>query len=245
MLARARADIHDIIRREHGILVMLHHNQGITQIPQTLQGRQQLIVVPLMQADAGLVQDIGHAHQAGADLSGQTDTLSLAAGQAAGGPGQGQIIQSHINQEADAGLNLFQDLFTNQLLLFCKLQFLQKIIQLQHGHRRHFRDILLPHGHRQRRLLQTLAAAGLTGRNPHEGLIFLTHDLGTGLPVAALHIFNQALEGHIIDALAPLPLIIDLHLTAIGSMNQYVPDLRGQLLIRYGQIEAVFFGKGF
>ena len=51
----------------------------------------QLVVVPLVQADAGLVQDIQHAHQGGADLGGQADALALAAGQGAArcGPGSG------------------------------------------------------------------------------------------------------------------------------------------------------------
>ena len=33
---RTGADIHDIIRRPHGILIVLDDDQGIAQVPQTL-----------------------------------------------------------------------------------------------------------------------------------------------------------------------------------------------------------------
>ena len=36
--ARAGANVHNIIRRAHGVLVVLHHNQRVAQIPQLLQG---------------------------------------------------------------------------------------------------------------------------------------------------------------------------------------------------------------
>ena len=51
----ARADVNHIVRGAHGVLVVLHHNQGVAQIPEIFQGREQLVVVPLVQADAGLV----------------------------------------------------------------------------------------------------------------------------------------------------------------------------------------------
>ena len=60
-----------------------------------------------MQADAGLIQNIGHAHQTGTDLGGQSDALGLASGQGSGSPGQGQIVQAHVDQEIDPGLDLF------------------------------------------------------------------------------------------------------------------------------------------
>ena len=48
-------------------------------IPQPLQRVKKHGVVPLVQANAGLVQDIEHAHQPAADLGCQADALGLAA----------------------------------------------------------------------------------------------------------------------------------------------------------------------
>ena len=86
--ARAGAHIHDIVRAAHGILVVLDHDDGITEVPQVLQGRNELVVVTLVQADAGLVQHIEHAGQCTADLGGEADALALAAGQSASRAGQ-------------------------------------------------------------------------------------------------------------------------------------------------------------
>ncbi len=80
MLPGPRADIHDIVRRPHGILVVLHHQHRVAQVPQMDQGVQQLVIIPLVEADAGLIQDIRHAHQTRADLGGQPYPLGLAAG---------------------------------------------------------------------------------------------------------------------------------------------------------------------
>ena len=100
---------------------MLHHDQRIAQIPQVAEGFQQLIIVPLVQADAGLIQDIGHAHQAGADLGGQTDSLGLAAGEGGGGPGKGQVFQPHVHQKSHSCTDFLQNLVPDGLLTGSKL----------------------------------------------------------------------------------------------------------------------------
>ena len=45
------ANVHNIIRRPHGILIMLHYDQGVAQIPQMLQCGKEFIIVPLVQTD--------------------------------------------------------------------------------------------------------------------------------------------------------------------------------------------------
>ncbi|CAN4071269.1 hypothetical protein HHFLNI_HHFLNI_04310, partial [Dysosmobacter welbionis] len=49
--AGAGTDVDQVVRRPHGVLVVLHHQQGVAQVPQVLQRRQQLVVVPLVQTD--------------------------------------------------------------------------------------------------------------------------------------------------------------------------------------------------
>ena len=80
MFSGSRPDIHNIIGCPHGILIMLHNKNRISQIPQVQQSRKQLVIVPLMKADAWLIQNIGHSHQTGADLGCQTDPLGLSSG---------------------------------------------------------------------------------------------------------------------------------------------------------------------
>ena len=113
-------DIYDIIRCQHGILIVFHHYQGIAQIPKILQGIQQLVVVSLVQTDTGLIQDIAHAYQSGTDLGRQADTLCFTTGQSGGSSGQGQIFQPYIHQKSHSGTDLLQDSLSDELLLFCQ-----------------------------------------------------------------------------------------------------------------------------
>ena len=96
MLSGFRTDIHDIICRQHRILVVLHHNERISQIPETFQRVDQFIIVSLVKTDARLIQNVRHSHQTGADLGSQTDTLGFSAGQGSRRLGETQIVKSHI-----------------------------------------------------------------------------------------------------------------------------------------------------
>ena len=55
---RSRSDVHDIVGGVHGILIVFDHDDGVAQVTQMAQGGNQLVVVPLMQSDARLVQNI-------------------------------------------------------------------------------------------------------------------------------------------------------------------------------------------
>ena len=96
VLSGTGADVDQEVRRSHGVLVMLHDDHGIAQISEMVQRVEQLVVVPLVKADGRLVQDIGNAHQAGADLCRQADPLRFSAGQRSRGAGKGQIVQSDV-----------------------------------------------------------------------------------------------------------------------------------------------------
>ena len=85
---------------------MLHHKDGVAQITEALQGIDQLGIVSLVQTDAGLVKDIEHAHQGRADLGCQADALCLAAGERACAAGEGEVVETHADKEAESGADL-------------------------------------------------------------------------------------------------------------------------------------------
>ncbi len=107
MDTRARAHIHQIIRRANGVFVMFHDDHRIAQIPQPPQRIQKAIIVALMQTDGGFVQDIQNARQARPDLRGQTNALAFPTAQCAGIPAERQIVQADIVQESQSLINLF------------------------------------------------------------------------------------------------------------------------------------------
>ena len=92
MHARAWTQVENVVRAPHRLGVVLDHDHGIAEVPEPPERVQQPLVVPLVQADGRLIQDIQHADQAGADLRGQADALALSAGERGRGPIQRQIV---------------------------------------------------------------------------------------------------------------------------------------------------------
>ena len=92
-------DIDHVIRRPDHILIMLHHDQRVADIPERPQCPDQFPVVPLVQPDGGFVEHIDHPHQVGTDLCGKPDPLRFAAGQGAGIPREREVAKPHFLQE--------------------------------------------------------------------------------------------------------------------------------------------------
>ena len=88
---------------------MLHHDDAVPLVPQLLQRSDELAVVPLMQADGRLIQDIQHVDQLRADLRRQPDPLPLAARQRSRRPVQRQVVQPHVQHEIHPVRQLLQD----------------------------------------------------------------------------------------------------------------------------------------
>ena len=109
VLAGPRADVDDPVGRGDGVLVVLDDDERVAEVAQPGQRLDEPVVVALVQPDRGLVEDVEHADQAGADLGGQPDALGLAAGQRAGRPVQRQVVEADVEQEAQPGLDLLDD----------------------------------------------------------------------------------------------------------------------------------------
>ena len=74
-----RTDVHDPVGTAHHVLIVFDDDDRVTQIAQFLEGVDEAFVVALMEADAGLVEDVEHIHQLRTDLCGKTDALALTA----------------------------------------------------------------------------------------------------------------------------------------------------------------------
>ena len=58
----AGAQLHHIVGSSDSLLIMLHHNKGVADIPQVLQGIYKLLVVPLVETYGRLIQYIEDTH---------------------------------------------------------------------------------------------------------------------------------------------------------------------------------------
>ena len=164
---------------------MLHHNEGVSQVTQVLQGAQQLVVIPLVQADGRLVQDIQHAHQGRSDLGSQADPLALAAGKGACRPGQGQIAQAHIHEELQPGLDLLDDLLCHQSHIAGELQVFHEFQPTSDAHPAKIHNADAAHGDGSCDLGKPVAAAGGTGSGGHTFLQLLPGRIGLGFFIPA------------------------------------------------------------
>ena len=79
--SRAGTEINDMVRGPHGLLIVFHHDYRVAAVAEFLQRVEQTPIVTGVQPDAGLVEDVGDAYQAGADLAGHADTLRFATGE--------------------------------------------------------------------------------------------------------------------------------------------------------------------
>ena len=236
------ADVDEIVGGAHGVLVVLHHDQGVAQVPQPLQGGQQLVIVPLVQTDGRLVQNIQHPHKTAADLGGQADALAFTAGQGAAGPGQGQVAEAHGLQEAQPGADLLEDLGGDDLLGGGQGQGVEELQLPVHRKLRGLHNGQAAHRHRQRLRPQTAALTRRAGALGHELLELPLAGVGLGFLIPALQVVG--LEGLVQGAPAPGLVIVQLQLFAPGAVENHVPNLRGQLAHRGLQGEAVFFRQG-
>ena len=78
---------------------MFYDHDGVAFVPKFLEGRDKFDVVPLVEADRGLVQDVEDVYQFGTDLRGQPDPLAFPSGKGGCGPVQGEVFQSDVQHE--------------------------------------------------------------------------------------------------------------------------------------------------
>ena len=198
MDAGGRADVDDVVGLADGVLVMLDDDHGVAEVAQVVERVEQAGIVALVQADRRLVEDVEHAGEAGADLRGEADALALAAGERAGGAGEGEVVEPDIDEECRRSRISLRMRVGDLVLL--------RRERLRAGRRtrpsalridmsRDLADVQAGDLHRQRLGLQAVAVAGVAGLGRLVALDLLAHPGGVGLLPAPLEIGDHALEG--------------------------------------------------
>lgn len=124
--ARAGAHVDHIVGSTDCVLVVFDDDNGIADIAQALKRLDQTLVIALMETDRWLVQNVQDTHEAGADLRCQANALGLASGKRRRGTVEGQIVESDIDQKAQALQDFLNDAPADKLLALGKLQALKK-----------------------------------------------------------------------------------------------------------------------
>ena len=212
VLAGPGPDVHDPVGGPDGLLVVLDHEDRVAQVAQPRERRDELRVVALVEADRRLVEDVQDAHQRRPDLGRQPDPLGLPAGQRDARPVEGQVVEPDVDQEAEPGDDLLEQLMGDRPLALGRGSRPSPVAQSQSVGDRHRRDV--PHvpvadGDRQDLRSQPLAAADRAGPGDHELLELGLDVVRVGLAVAALEVGDDALEGRLVGVLAALGAVAD------------------------------------
>ena len=170
MRARAGADVDEVVRRAHRVLIVLDDNERVAKVAQSLERGEQLVVVALVQSDRRLVKDIENAHQARTDLRCQTDALRFAAGERRARARKRQVFESYRAQEAKAVFDLLQNALADAHLLLGQRQLIHKVERVDDGFFAVVADTKVPDRDREGFAAEPLAAAGGAGTLAHAGL---------------------------------------------------------------------------
>ncbi len=102
VLAGAGAEVEDVVGVADGVFVVLDDEDGVAEVAEVFEGGDEALVVALVEADGGLVEDVEDAAEAGADLGGEADALAFAAGEGGGGAVEGEVAEADGVEEFEA-----------------------------------------------------------------------------------------------------------------------------------------------
>src|SRR5256886_4808713 len=225
-LARAGAELEDEVRGADRLFVVLDHEHRVAQIaqpPERVEGRA---VVALMEPDRRLVEDIEDADQARADLGGEPDALALAAGERARRPVEGEVLEAHVGQEAQALANLLQHAPRDGRLALAELEGVEEDGGVLDGERHHVGDGLARDLETERLGPQARALAHRARALGHERLDLAAAVLRFAPPVPSPRDLPHALEtavavavqNHVAHGLPELgPRLVERELVALGE----------------------------
>ncbi|VWM05150.1 Uncharacterised protein [Collinsella intestinalis] len=245
VLAGARSHINHVIGRADRILIVLDDDHGVAQITQTLERGDESLVIALMQADGGLIQDVEHAHEARADLGRQADALGLAARKRRGGAIERQIVQADIHQEAKTLADLLDDGVADEGLALGELEGIEEREGLTAAHAANLVNGLAANRNGEHLGAQTGAVTRRAGL-----LADVTLELCLGVLVGRLDIAlvqdiaHAGVLGEPMRVPAVLRLVIDAHLLVAQAVEKNFSHASGQVLPRRGRIDFEMDAQG-
>ena len=107
------AEVDQAVATLHQLIVMLNNEEGVSFVAQGLKRLNEAIVVAGVKADGGLVEDVEHASEVGAELGGKADALGFAAAEGVGRTIETEVAEADVIEEAEALADLRDDVLHN------------------------------------------------------------------------------------------------------------------------------------
>ena len=215
----ARTEVQHVVRGLDGLPVVLDHHDGIADVPQPMEGLQQLPVVARMKPDGGLVKDVDDPGEFGADLAGQPDALRFPSGQARRQPVEREVAEPHVGEEAEPVPDLLQQLRPDDERRPLEFEVGHEVERVLDGHRGNGRDGLVAHDHGERLRPQPGPPARPAGPAREIPRVIAPRPVGGRLPHPAGQQVEDALPLHLPGA----PVVPDPDSLPAGALEQDVP----------------------
>src|SRR4051812_6210370 len=116
VLPCARSDVDDPVSRVDRLLVVLDDDQRVAHVAESDQRLDEAAVVPLVQTDRRLVEDVENADQTGSDLRREPDPLRLTTRERGSGPVERQVVETDVDEEPQPLVDLLEHSLGDVLL---------------------------------------------------------------------------------------------------------------------------------
>ena len=110
------AHVDHMVCRRDDVVVVFHHDHRIAFVPQPLQHADELGGILGMQANAGLIQNVGASHEGAPHARAECDALGLPAAECGATTHQCQIAQPQVQQALQPSLNFPEQALGDVLL---------------------------------------------------------------------------------------------------------------------------------
>ncbi len=245
VLAGARAHVDEPVGAAHHLLVVLDDDDRVPEVAQPLERVDQLVVVALVQADRGLVEDVEDADELAPDLGREAEPLRLAAGQGRRGAVEVEVADADVVEEGQALADLLEDAVADQVLGRRQVERVHELERARDGQARELVDVELADGDGQHLRLQARALADGARAEAHVLLDPLPLRGRVGLAVAALEARDDPLEREHVRAPAAHAVAVgDVDALAVGAVEEPVLLLLGQLAPGRVEVDLVALGDG-
>ncbi len=109
-LAGAGSQVEDVIGGPDGLLVVLDDDDRVALVAEVPEEADETAVVPLVEPDRRLVEDVEDAAEAGSDLGREADALGFPAGEGGRRPVELEVGHAQLLHDGQAGGYLLEDL---------------------------------------------------------------------------------------------------------------------------------------
>ena len=212
VLSRPGSDVDHVVGVANGLLVVLDDDHRVADVAEPQQRLDEPAVVALVEPDRRFVQHVEHPDEAAADLGGQPDPLCLAAGQRRRRAGERQVVETDVEQEPKAGVDLLEDRLGDHGVAVAELETGQDLGSLANRELADVVDRMAVHVHGQREWAKACAAAVRAGHLAHVALDLLPAAVALAVLVASPQIRHDTLEvGRVDTGPAETVAVPDLH----------------------------------